>query len=181
MSKKVLVVVDMQKDFLEADGKLSLGKDTTELKKRVAEKIRSFEGPIVVTLDLHDKEDVEFKQFPEHCVRGTEGANLSDEIAKAVRDKQNDVEFVQKQAFCGGKVSDLLLQYQKMGYDFEFVGVCTHICVHDNVAALVHRAKEELDQLPNVTVYKDMVDDFDDEMAKVALTRLERLSNTKVI
>ena len=48
--KKVLVVVDMQKDFV--DGSLGT-KEAVEIVPSVAEKIRAFDGDIFVTYDTH--------------------------------------------------------------------------------------------------------------------------------
>ena len=35
---------------------------------------------IICTMDWHIKDDPEFEQFPEHCVKGTDGANIIDGI-----------------------------------------------------------------------------------------------------
>ena len=48
--KKVLVVVDMQNDFI--DGALGT-KEAVEIVEKVASRIKSFEGKIIVTLDTH--------------------------------------------------------------------------------------------------------------------------------
>ena len=176
MSKKVLVVIDMQKDFLEPDGKLSLGKDTTELKARVAQRMREFDGDVIATLDTHRENASEFSQFPPHCVKGTDGWFLSDEIAEALEEVGGET--IQKYSFAGGAATDLL----NSDYDeYEFVGVCTHICVHDSIAALYHESKEDADVVPTITVRKELVDDFNDEMAEGALKRMETLYNVKVV
>jgi len=177
VTKKVLVVIDMQKDFLELDGKLSLGKDTTEFKARVAKYIKEFDGEVIATLDTHQKDSAEFAQFPPHCVEGTTGHDLSDEIAEAI--KQVDGIIQEKISFTDDEVVRLLLE--KGFSEYEFVGVCTHICLHDNVAALYHATKQDLGKLPTITVQRNLVDDFDDEMAEGALKRMERLYNVKVI
>ena len=180
MSKQVLVVIDMQKDVLESDGKLILGKDTSEFKKRVVKKIKEFDGKILATLDTHKENSPEFKQFPPHCIQDTIGWNLSDEIQEVVNNKKGEV--ISKESFAGGDVTEYLVnEYLSSGYEFEFVGVCTHICIHDSIAAFYHAAKEGTSELPKITVQKDLVDDFDDEMAKAALTRMERLYNVKVV
>lgn len=186
MEKTVLVVVDMQKDFLEQGGKLTLwqqGKTTTNLKQRLAERIKQHQGPIVVTYDTHIEGDAEFEQFPEHCLKGTDGWKLSDEIESALSSRSKDVDIhrVEKHSFQGQDVVDKLLSYQREGYDFEFTGVCTHICVRSNVEALVHQSKEGLNQLPKIKIQRNLVDDFDPEMAEVSLKLLQSLSNTEVV
>ena len=49
---KVLVVVDMQKDFV--DGALGT-KEAQAIVPKVAEKIRSFDGEVYYTRDTHEK------------------------------------------------------------------------------------------------------------------------------
>lgn len=178
--KKVLVVVDMQKDFLEPDGKLAISKDNTELKQRVANRIREFDGEVICTLDTHFEDSVEFSQFPSHCVEYTEGHKLSDEINDAFLGIE-DGRIFQKYSFAGGGLTEELVEFLNQGYEFEFAGVCTHICVHDSIAAFYHSAKERVEKLPKITVRKELVGDFDDEMADNALKRMERLYGVKVI
>lgn len=180
---KILINVDMQKDFLEADGKLSLGKDTTDLKQRVANKIKSWDGIVVTTLDSHNTDSVEFQQFPEHCVRGTEGVKLSNEITQALKEC-NAIQYeIEKESFSGVGVTELLLKLleENPNAEFEAVGVCTHVCVHDIVSNFVHASKEKLNVLPKIKIDKTLVDDFDAEMASVALIRLQRLSAVEVV
>lgn len=185
MSKKVLVVIDMQKDFLESDGKLSLGKDTTEFKARVAKRIEeqpNEDDSILVTYDTHEEDSSEFSQFPPHCVKGTEGRELSDEIEDALYGTKDRLfSIISKPSFAGDEATGYLCGLLEQGAEFEFIGVCTHICVHDSIAAFYHAAKAKFNIVPTITVQRDLVDDFDDEMAEGALKRMERLYNVKVI
>ncbi len=73
--KKILIVVDMQKDFI--DGSLGT-KEAEAIVQKVKEKILSYPKEVVyATLDTH-KEDYlstqEGKNLPiSHCIKGTEG------------------------------------------------------------------------------------------------------------
>ena len=70
-----LAIVDMQKDFLEEEGKLTIwqkGLPTMDLKAAVAERIKNHDGPIIVSQDSHTATDTEFQLFPPHCIKGTE-------------------------------------------------------------------------------------------------------------
>ncbi|MCI9239280.1 MAG: cysteine hydrolase, partial [Dorea sp.] len=73
----VLVVVDMQNDFI--DGALGT-KEAVEIVPRVAEKIKAFDGWILYTRDTHEKnylETQEGRKLPvAHCIRGTNGWEL---------------------------------------------------------------------------------------------------------
>ena len=73
--KKVLVVVDMQNDFI--DGALGT-KEAQAIVGRVAEKIRTYPADrIYATRDTHEEdylETSEGKNLPvPHCIRGSEG------------------------------------------------------------------------------------------------------------
>ena len=72
--QKVLVVIDMQNDFVDG----ALGSSQAQLiVDNVRKKIESFDGPIIFTRDTHDRdylERQEGKLLPvPHCVKNTEG------------------------------------------------------------------------------------------------------------
>lgn len=171
--KNVLVVVDMQKDFLLNNGSLNLGHDTAELRKRVADFVRDFDGDIYLTYDSHDETAVEFKSFPKHCVKGTEGAEICDEITEAAKGKQ--AFRIPKESYTADLISTVLDQNITEDTTLHVVGVVTHICVHDVVAALVNKTKNEKNFIPKIVIHRNMVDDFNPEMEKFALTRLQNL------
>lgn len=69
---QVLIVVDMQNDFIEG----TLGSpEAKAIVKKVAEKIRSFPGRVLYTQDTHDQDYLttqEGSNLPiEHCLRGS--------------------------------------------------------------------------------------------------------------
>ena len=53
-------------------------------------------------------------------------------------------------------------------------------CVHDTVVSIVNTSKETHNTMPDITIHKDLVDDFDPTMAKFALERLRTLYGVKV-
>ena len=71
---KYLVVIDMQKDFI--DGSLGT-KEAQAIVPKVIEKVAEFKGPVMFTRDTHEEnylETQEGQNLPvEHCIRGTEG------------------------------------------------------------------------------------------------------------
>ena len=75
--KRFLVVVDMQKDFV--DGSLGTA-EAQAIVPPVAEKIRSFDGTVFATLDTHGAnylETSEGRHLPvAHCIKGTPGWQL---------------------------------------------------------------------------------------------------------
>ncbi len=126
--KKILVVVDMQADFV--DGALGT-KEATLIVPRVIEKIKGFDGEVVFTFDTHKSDyltTAEGKKLPvEHCIKGTPGWELSGDI-KALA---TGCRIFEKPTF--GSIE--LAQYiSQNGYDeIEIIGLCTDICVISNV------------------------------------------------
>ena len=75
--KKVLVVVDMQKDFI--NGVLGT-KEAEAIVDSVVETVKCFEGEVIFTRDTHAEnylETQEGKNLPvPHCIKGTDGWKL---------------------------------------------------------------------------------------------------------
>lgn len=134
--KKFLIIVDMQKDFV--DGALG-SKEAVAIVGNVVKKIESFDGEIFVTFDTHFEnymESAEGKKLPvPHCIKGTEGWQLDSKVAEALKGKAYTP--VEKLTF--GSV-DLpgMLKSAADGEDFsvELVGLCTDICVVSNALLL---------------------------------------------
>ena len=138
--KKVLVVIDMQNDFI--DGALGT-EQAVKIVGNVVEKIREYEGRTVfATRDTHEEnylETAEGRHLPvPHCIRGTEGWEIRTEIAEALA--KADAQVIDKPTF-GSEV--LARKLQKMAeqeeLSIELAGLCTDICVVSN--ALLIKAK----------------------------------------
>ena len=79
--EKVLIVVDMQNDFI--DGALGT-KEAVAIVPHVAEKIKNFDGTVFFTRDTHETYYLNTqggKKLPVlHCIRGTEGWQIRSEL-----------------------------------------------------------------------------------------------------
>ena len=134
--KRFLVVVDMQKDFV--DGALGSG-DAVAIVPSVVEKIKSFDGEIFVTLDTHFDnypETAEGKKLPvPHCIKGTDGWQLDKNVASALADREYTA--VEKPTF-GSLELPRLIEAASDGDDFsiEIIGLCSDICVVSNALVL---------------------------------------------
>ena len=134
--KRFLVVVDMQKDFV--DGALGSG-DAVAIVPSVVEKIKSFDGEIFVTLDTHFDnypESAEGRKLPvPHCIKGTDGWQLDKNVASALADREYTA--VEKPTF-GSLELPRLIEAASDGDDFsiEIIGLCTDICVVSNALVL---------------------------------------------
>lgn len=126
--KKILVVIDMQKDFV--DGTLGT-KEAQDIVPNVAAKIRKCQAEgakIIFTRDTHYDnylETQEGKKLPvKHCIIGTSGHEIVPEL----------IEFTDK-IFDKPTFGSLeLMEYLKQENpdEVEFVGLCTDICVISN-------------------------------------------------
>lgn len=136
--KKVLVVVDMQKDFI--DGVLGT-KEAVRIVDRVVEKIVDFDGEVVFTRDTHfdnylDTQEGRYLPVP-HCKSGSNGWQLQDNIAAV---KPEGARIFDKSTFASLELVRYLSEMnEKEGIEkITFVGVCTDICVISN--AMVAKA-----------------------------------------
>ena len=134
--KRFLVVVDMQKDFV--DGSLGT-KEAMAIVPAVKEKIQSFEGDIFVTYDTHFEdylETAEGKNLPvPHCIYETPGWQLTEALEELMEEIPHYK--VQKYTF-GSTALPYLMTEVADGEDFsvELVGLCTDICVVSNALLL---------------------------------------------
>lgn len=134
--KNFLVVVDMQKDFVDG----SLG--TIEAQKivgKVCEKIKNFYGDIIVTFDTHNEnylESSEGKKLPvKHCIKGTDGFGLNESVKLALESKGYTA--VEKPTFGSVRLPEIIRQKaQDEEFSVELVGLCTDICVISNALLL---------------------------------------------
>ena len=140
--KKILIVVDMQNDFI--DGALGTP-EAAAVVPAVRRKIEGFSGPVLFTRDTHgaDYPDTqEGKNLPvPHCIRGTDGWRIREEL-----DRLRTTEPVDKPGFGSPALGRLLCEMNEedpLG-SITFVGLCTDICVISNVMT----AKAFLPEVP---------------------------------
>ena len=142
--KKILVVVDMQNDFIT--GPLGTP-EAVSIVDKVVEKIRGEEWDyIYTTQDTHEedyRETHEGKKLPiEHCIVGTDGWNLNDKIYKTLVDRvENNIGAywcsAQKFTFgCEELLTFMNRDVRCYNAELTLVGVCTDICVISNALLL---------------------------------------------
>lgn len=125
---KVLVVVDMQNDFIDG----SLGSPEAQaIVPKVVEKISGFDGEVCVTMDTHKENYLntqEGKNLPvQHCMDESHGWQLHPDI-KALDDSFDGVFY--KNAFGSTELMEWLDVVEPD--EIVFVGMCTDICVISN-------------------------------------------------
>lgn len=144
MAEKILVVVDMQKDFV--DGSLGT-KEAAAIVDAVVKKVQGFEGKVIFTRDTHGEDYMdsqEGKYLPVlHCVKHTAGWEIIPEL-DGIR-KEQKMRCYDKPAFgCTTLAEDLKKAYEAGEIaSVELVGLCTDICVVSN-ALLIKAFMPEL-------------------------------------
>ena len=144
MTKKVLVVVDMQNDFITGSLGTAEARGIVKKVKQKLQKAQKEKADILFTRDTHNAnylETQEGKQLPIlHCIRYTPGWEIEKSLQMA------SAQVFDKNTFAS---LDLVHHILANGYtEVELVGVCTDICVISN--ALLIKA-----YLPEVTVKVD--------------------------
>ncbi len=135
MAEKYLIVVDMQKDFV--DGSLGT-KEAEAIVNNTAEKIRNFSGTVIFTRDTHQPEYLDTQEgafLPVvHCVENTEGW----QIIKELQDLASEAEIINKPTFGSTALAEKLKNiYDSDGIEsIELIGLCTDICVVSNALLL---------------------------------------------
>ena len=125
---RLLVVVDMQRDFVDGALGTKEAYAIVPAVKKKAEEYRAAGDSIVFTLDTHGPDYLatqEGRKLPVvHCIKGTPGWELVGELQ----------EFAGKRFEKGTFGSRELAEYvQEGGYSaVELVGLCTDICVISN-------------------------------------------------
>ncbi|MCD8146663.1 MAG: cysteine hydrolase [Clostridiales bacterium] len=132
-----LILVDVQNDFV--DGALGTA-EAQEMLPRLVEKVRHFDGTLLVTKDTHDADYLdtqEGRNLPvPHCIKGAEGWQLAPSLLALPAVRQAKV--YEKPCFGSTALAaDLAALNRKGGVDsVELVGLCTDICVVSNALLL---------------------------------------------
>ncbi len=136
--KKLLIVVDMQNDFV--DGALGTP-EAQAIVPNVVNKIKNWDGDVFCTQDTHYEDYLstrEGKHLPVvHCVEGTDGHKINEDILAeiyALHPRHSYKCTLNKYTFGSTALPELI---RPLGYNYiELVGLCTDICVVSNAMIL---------------------------------------------
>lgn len=133
--KNVLIVIDMQKDFV--DGSLGT-KEALGISDKLTDYVKSFDGDIIFTRDTHAEnymQTSEGKNLPvPHCIKGTPGHELYGDLKELSRSRT----VIDKPTF-GSRVLAQMLYDENSKEKIEkitLIGVCTDICVISNALCI---------------------------------------------
>lgn len=148
MKQKILVIVDMQNDFVNG----SLGtKQAEAIVSLVCEKIKHAQAEnalVFATKDTHSENYLETREgryLPvKHCIKGTEGWQINESVAKEL----GNARVFEKYSFGSLTLPEAIaeeLQIKEIApkdAEIELVGLCTDICVISNALILKTRFPE---------------------------------------
>ncbi|MDA8346143.1 MAG: cysteine hydrolase [Thermaerobacter sp.] len=170
--KRALVVVDCLNDFLSLKGALNCGEAGRRVIPRIAEEIEAARRDgveVIYACDRHLPDDREFELYPPHCIAGTWGAEVVEELRPAPGDR-----VMPKRRFSAFFGTDLELALREHGVEeIRLVGVCTNICVLYTAADARMRGLE-------VVVPADAVASFDEAAHENALRELTSVLKARV-
>ena len=162
---KTLIVVDMQNDFISG----SLGsKEAQAIVPNVKKKIEEYKAhgdKIIFTRDTHYDDYLKINEgqhLPvEHCIKGTDGWNISKELCV------DDYMVINKNTF-GYLPWELWITQEDVDDEIEIVGLCTDICVVSN-ALIIKATFPEM----NITVDASCCAGVTPESHRAALTTMK--------
>ena len=133
--RKMLIVIDMQNDFIDG----SLGTAEAEaIVEAVKAKIQSYPAEnIIATMDTHEEDYMntqEGRNLPvEHCIRGSHGWEIREELKALLQ----DAKIYEKPTFGSVDLAkDIRALSENEEIELELVGLCTDICVVSNALLL---------------------------------------------
>ena len=133
--RKILIVIDMQNDFIDA----ALGtKEALGIVEAVKEKIRSYPAAdVIATMDTHHGDYMqtqEGKYLPvPHCIRGSDGWRIRPDIEELLA----GAKIYEKPTFGSTALAeDLKKLAETETIELELIGLCTDICVVSNALLL---------------------------------------------
>ena len=141
--KKILIVVDMQNDFI--DGSLGT-KEAESIVDHVVEEINKDYSLVIATRDTHPENYLktnEGKHLPvKHCIKNSEGWQIRPDVFEAIEAKEYLV--IDKPTFGSEKLVEILkkINEEEEIETITLIGLCTDICVVSN-ALLVKAAFPE--------------------------------------
>jgi nicotinamidase/pyrazinamidase len=136
---QALIVVDMQNGFLK-HGNLA-SDDCLAVLPAVIEDVEAALDSgqhVIFTADTHEPDDLEFKIFPTHCIRGSAEAELVEELQVFLgRERVHLLPKRRYSAMFETELEGILHRYSVT--EVRICGVCTDICVLHTTADLRNR------------------------------------------
>lgn len=165
MMKRILIVIDMQNDFITG----SLGsKEAEKIVENVKNRILTYDkNDVFATKDTHDDNylnTLEGKNLPvKHCILGTKGYEIDNSIINLIKEDNIFIKRTFGSIDLAKKIKQIAIENNN-DIEIEICGLCTDICVISN--ALILKAT-----LPEVNIFidKDLTAGVTEELKNNAL------------
>jgi nicotinamidase/pyrazinamidase len=167
-----VLVIDMLRGFMEPGNPLYCGDRARRIIpniKRLLEREIARGAKIFFICDSHDKDDLEFKMFPPHCIEGTAEVEVIPELA------QYPGEIIPKKrysGFYGTTLEEKLLNLKPE--KLIICGVLTNICVMHTTADARNR-----DYIVEIPI--DCVASTDEAAHRFALEHMEKVLGARLV
>lgn len=169
---KALIIIDMLNDFVLGNAPLQIPNAKSivgcinEQRKIAAE--NSY--PVIYVSDAHSPDDEEFDIWPKHCVKGTKGAEIIDELKPSEKDIA--LEKTRYSAFFNTRLDEVLREN-----DIDtlvLTGLLTNVCV-------MYTAADAVSRNYHVIVPENCVIALDEETHRFGMQQLKNVHNAEII
>lgn len=156
--EKALIVVDMVNGFVrEGAMKDNYIERIIPKIEELIKKINKEDEGVIFIKDTHEKDALEFKKFPEHCVKNSAEADLVDELKKYEESSLVYEKNSTSAIFAPYFMKDI--SKMKNLKEVLITGCCTDICVMNLAVPLVNYFDQENKDV-KVMVFKDATETF---------------------
>jgi len=167
-----VLVIDMLRGFMEEGYPLSLGAGARGIIpsiQKLLEKELARGSKAFFICDKHDKDDLEFKMFPPHCIEGMEEAEVIPELSAYPG------EVIPKKRYSGFFGTELESKLRELQPDKLIIcGVLTNICVMHTTADARNRDYE-------VEIPVDCVASPDEAAHRFALEHMDKVLGARLV
>lgn len=179
---ELLIVIDMVNGFVK-EGSLAAS-NIQKIIPRQKEIIKNFldkKKGLIFVRDAHSKNSIEFKRYPEHCLKDDVESTLIDELKEF---EDDGITYLKNSTNLIYSMENDLLKFKNL-HKVSLIGCLSEICVFDGAISL-RTFFDEHDMDVDVYVYEDGIDTYDssdhpnDEITKEALKWM-KMKGIKVI
>ncbi|MGB9683124.1 MAG: cysteine hydrolase family protein [bacterium] len=168
---RAFLIIDMLNDFVHPNGALysPLSSRTIPFISEQLKRTREKNTPVFYICDTHLERDKEFTLFPPHCIEGTWGADIIEELKPKTGER-----IIRKRRYSGFLGTDLDISLKELGVTHLVItGVVTNICI-------LYTAYDARMLGYVVTIPRDCVASFSEEAHLFALNELEKTLGVRI-
>jgi nicotinamidase-related amidase len=169
---KALLIIDMLNDFILSGAPLEVSEARNIIPnvKKEIEEARKNKDHIIYVCDSHTEDDKEFKIWPKHAVKGTEGAKVVKELSP-----QKEDFIIEKTTYDGFYQTELESLLKHLNVDeLTIIGCVSNICIlYTTSSAVLRRYK--------VNIPLNCIASIDEEGKACALKQFKEVLRVNLI